>query len=79
MHHLLLQMETINVFINGCKDYGVSEKDMFVTLDLYEKTNPNMVSCGEYLKPRDLSNIYAILAGDFWNSGVRQTSTKEGA
>ena len=36
-------MEAINVFIDGCKKYGVSEKDMFVTLDLYERTNPNMV------------------------------------
>ena len=32
------------MFIDGCKKYGVSEKDMFVTLDLYEKTNPNMVN-----------------------------------
>ena len=40
---LNLQMEAINVFIDGCKQYGVSEKDLFVTLDLYEKTNPNMV------------------------------------
>ena len=31
------------MFIDGCKKYGVSEKDLFVTLDLFEKTNPNMV------------------------------------
>lgn len=36
-------MEAINVFIDGCKQYGVSEKDLFVTLDLFERTNPNMV------------------------------------
>ena len=40
------QMETINVFIDGCKRYRVSEKEMFVTLDLYERTNPNMVIAG---------------------------------
>ena len=30
------QYENINQFIKGCKDHGVSEKDLFVTLDLHE-------------------------------------------
>ena len=30
------QMETIGVFISAVKKYGVSEKDCFVTLDLFE-------------------------------------------
>ena len=30
------QMETIGVFIQAVKNYGVSEKDCFVTLDLFE-------------------------------------------
>ena len=39
-----LQLENIGVFIEGCKKYGMTEKDLFVTLDLHEQTNRNMVS-----------------------------------
>eukprot|EP00800_Vazella_pourtalesii_P006497 TRINITY_DN1848_c1_g1_i1.p1 TRINITY_DN1848_c1_g1~~TRINITY_DN1848_c1_g1_i1.p1 ORF type:complete len:191 (+),score=41.01 TRINITY_DN1848_c1_g1_i1:53-625(+) len=30
------QYENINKFLQGCKTHGVSEKDLFVTLDLHE-------------------------------------------
>ena len=39
-----LQLENIGIFIEGCKKYGMTEKDLFVTLDLHEQTNRNMVS-----------------------------------
>ena len=56
------------MFIDGCKKYGVSEKDMFVTLDLYEKTNPNMVNT-VCLK---LFRLFSIrISGDFWTSSFR--------
>ena len=38
-----LQLENIGIFIEGCKKYGMTEKDLFVTLDLHEQTNRNMV------------------------------------
>ena len=31
------------MFIEGCKKYGMTEKDLFVTLDLHEQCNRNMV------------------------------------
>jgi len=37
------QLETIGMFIDGCKKYGMTEKDLFVTLDLHEQCNRNMV------------------------------------
>lgn len=37
------QIENINMFLNGCKEYGMSEKDLFVTLDLHEQQNTTMV------------------------------------
>ena len=39
----LLQIEAIGKFLEGCKAYGMVEKDLFTTLDLYEQTNKNMV------------------------------------
>lgn len=39
----LLQIEAIGKFLDGCKAYGMGEKDLFTTLDLYEQTNKNMV------------------------------------
>lgn len=36
-------MEVIGIFLDGCKKYGMHEKDLFVTLDLYEEQNKNMV------------------------------------
>ena len=38
-----LQLETIGTFLEGCKKYGMSEKDLFVSLDLHEQQNKNMV------------------------------------
>jgi hypothetical protein len=37
------QLETIGKFLDGCRQYGLSEKDVFVTLDLHEACNKNMV------------------------------------
>lgn len=37
------QLETIGKFLDGCRAYGLSEKDLFVTLDLHEMCNKNMV------------------------------------
>ena len=33
------EYDNINHFIKGCSDHGVSEKDLFVTLDLHEGNN----------------------------------------
>ena len=40
---LYMQIEAIGQFLEGCKTYGLGEKDLFVTLDLYELQNKNMV------------------------------------
>ena len=39
-------MEAVGAFIEGCKKYGLTEKDCCVTLDIYEKQSgdQNMVS-----------------------------------
>ena len=39
-------MEAVGAFIEGCKKYGLTEKDCCVTLDIYEKLSgdQNMVS-----------------------------------
>lgn len=41
----VLQMEAVGAFIEGCKSYGLTEKDCCVTLDIYEKQagDQNMV------------------------------------
>lgn len=51
------------MFIDGCKKYGVSEKDLFVTLDLFEKTNPNMVRIPfvAVVNIRQYPDVYYIL------------------
>jgi hypothetical protein len=38
-------MEAVGAFIEGCKKYGLTEKDCCVTLDIYEKQagDQNMV------------------------------------
>lgn len=38
-------MEAVGAFIEGCKAYGLTEKDCCVTLDIYEKQagDQNMV------------------------------------
>ncbi|KAL5486491.1 hypothetical protein EMCRGX_G018979 [Ephydatia muelleri] len=36
------QIEAVGKFLDGCKNYGMSEKDLCVTLDIQEKNNPNM-------------------------------------
>lgn len=41
--HCPVQLETIGKFLDGCRAYGLSEKDLFVTLDLHEMCNRNMV------------------------------------
>lgn len=41
--HCSVQLETIGKFLDGCRAYGLSEKDLFVTLDLHEMCNKNMV------------------------------------
>lgn len=46
MYSLCVQLETIGKFLDGCKAYGVSESDLFVTLDLHEMCNKNMVWVG---------------------------------
>lgn len=49
-------MEAVGAFIEGCKKYGLTEKDCCVTLDIYEKQagDQNMVrltmSCISNLK-----------------------------
>ena len=42
-NHSVLQLETINKFLEGCKSYGMSSKDLFVPLDLHELCNKSMV------------------------------------
>jgi hypothetical protein len=37
------QLETIGKFLEGCKTYGMTENDLFVTLDLHEACNKPMV------------------------------------
>ena len=37
------QIDNINAFLKGCKDYGMQEKDLFETLDLHECQNKTMV------------------------------------
>ena len=37
------QIEAVGKFLDSCKAYGMSEKDLCVTLDIQEKNNPNMV------------------------------------
>lgn len=37
------QLEAIGKFLEGCRTYGVLEKDLCVSLDLHESCNKNMV------------------------------------
>lgn len=40
------QMEAIDIFLKACEYMGVLKVDLFVTIDLYEESNPAMViSC----------------------------------
>lgn len=41
--HNIKQVETVGVFLGGCRNYGMQEKDLFVSLDLQELRNKNMV------------------------------------
>ena len=45
MYMYYTQMEAVGAFIEGCKKYGLTEKDCCVTLDIYEKQagDQNMV------------------------------------
>lgn len=45
MYVYYTQMEAVGAFIEGCKKYGLTEKDCCVTLDIYEKQagDQNMV------------------------------------
>ena len=38
-----LQIDCIGKFLDGCRVYGLTEKDLFVTVDLHEQTDKNMV------------------------------------
>eukprot|EP01111_Echinosteliopsis_oligospora_P005320 TRINITY_DN185_c0_g1_i1.p1 TRINITY_DN185_c0_g1~~TRINITY_DN185_c0_g1_i1.p1 ORF type:complete len:198 (+),score=75.38 TRINITY_DN185_c0_g1_i1:70-663(+) len=38
-----VQMENINSYLNFCRSYGIATTDLFQTVDLYEKKNPNAV------------------------------------
>ena len=38
-------MEAIGKFLDGCREYGMKQDDLFTTLDLYEETDKNMVMC----------------------------------
>lgn len=44
LYFIIEQIEAIGVFIDGCKKYGMSEKDLFVSLDLHEEQNKTMVN-----------------------------------
>ncbi len=49
------QIETIGIFLDGCKKYGMDEKDLFVSLDLHEEQNKSMVRKCE---PLDYNILY---------------------
>ena len=42
---LVYQIDKVDAFLKACKQFGMDEKDLFVTLDLVEYQNKNMVSC----------------------------------
>ena len=48
------------MFLNGCKEYGMSEKDLFVTLDLHEQQNTTMVIC--YVEDCNVITILSCLS-----------------
>lgn len=37
------QIETVGQYLDGCRKYGMEEKDLFVSVDLVEEQNKNMV------------------------------------
>jgi len=45
-----VQMENINSYVAACKAYGLSESDLFLTVELYEAKNMNAV----------VSNVLAV-------------------
>ncbi len=57
----MLQLENVGAFLEGCKKYGMTEKDLFVTVDLVEQQNKNMV-CTQYTQTSHdnnrLSNLH---------------------
>ena len=38
-----MQIETVGLYLEGCRKYGMQEKDLFVSVDLVEEQNRNMV------------------------------------
>ncbi len=40
----LPQLDAIQKFLDGCREYGMKQDDLFTTLDLFEETDRNMVS-----------------------------------
>ena len=42
---LFIQIETVGQYLDGCRKYGMEEKDLFVSVDLVEEQNRNMVCC----------------------------------
>lgn len=56
------QIENIDIFLRACKSFGMDEKDCFVTLDLQEKQNKNMVlatifALGRYAQKQGLEDL----------------------
>lgn len=39
-----MQIDTVDKFLVGCRAYGMKDCDLFVTVDLLELQNKNMVS-----------------------------------
>ena len=60
---LAIQLEAIGKFLEGCRTYGVLEKDLCVSLDLHESCNKNMV-CVYAIRLNDVSSlIMSCIAG----------------
>ena len=43
-----MQIETVGQYLDGCRKYGMEEKDLFVSVDLVEEQNKNMVHAVGY-------------------------------
>jgi transgelin len=51
------QMENIGLFLNACRQYGVSDSNLFITVDLFEAANmKQVIACLSALKSRAEAN-----------------------
>jgi len=71
-----VQMENINNFLTGCKNCGLSDVDLFVTVDLYEAKNMLQVQhCLDKLRVRFGGESFTALptsGSDVFNSPTLQ-------